>query len=417
MTNQQNLKQDQLVNAALSRKVSQSQGLVKLLKEQIQALKDTVSFTHVSHVEIQEAIDAKKAPLELCTWRLERRAGRPPSELKRDNFEIALEQEKQALMNAKQRLQRCAEKTSEMVRSLGRSLKDLEEDLAAKKQALQIDQDCVNAGAGRRVKTAPLQDSTTDILAEAQQPEEVVYSMTHAHREEKRQFDTTVRIQKARKCEQAAKVLKDECALLIKSIAEACTASHANTQKRMAESIEELRGVRKNLQHALEATQHKSSLTATNMSATANAIGKQDGPFNLALTRRKLRQQRNTREKIDDLVSNALDNQAANMQRNMNSLLNRHDAEKATLERLHADRAKLEVDCQDKVKALLIDLDCEKKCLEDCPSYQTQGMHKKFVKEKLASLGVTMPPDRFPSQSAPSAAMYGFKTRRAMTAR
>lgn len=429
ITNEQNAKQDRLVAAALNKKVSQSQGLVKKLKEQIQVLKDSVSSAHVSHVEIQEALDAKKAPLELCNWRLERRSVRPESELKRDNFEIALEQEKQALMDAKQRLQRCAEKTSDMVRSLGRSLKDLEEDLAAKKQALQVDVDCVSAATGKRMMTAPVQDRFTDVAAETMFPDEHVYSKGHVEKEEMRKFETQVRIQKARKCEQAAKLLKDECACLIKTVADSCGASHANTQKRMTESIEELRSLRKAILQSLEATKDKSSQTAGIMSSTATEIYKQDAPFELSLTRRKLRHQRHERERIDDPVTNALDNQAATMKRNMNSLINRHAAEKSMLERLHADRAKLEEDGQEKTKALLIDMECEKKRLSDCPSFQAQSMYKRVVKDKLASMGVTLPQERFGSYGAtgsiPNTASYGFKgrppegllQRRAMTAR
>jgi len=406
-TSSQNAKQEQLVTAALNKKVSQSQDLVKLLTGQIAVLKDSVSTAHVSHVELQEALYAKNAPYELCCWRLEHRAKRPERELKRDNFELALEQEKQTLVNAKQRLQVCADKTSDMVRSLGRSLKELEDDLAKKKQALQIDMDCTHAATGRRMVTAALEDRTPDGWAE-RLPDEPVYSTRHIENDHNRQFDTRVRIQKARKCEQAARALKDECVCLVKTIADSCAASQANTHKRMKESIAELRSVRKQLMQALEATKDRTSQTTNTLSQTAGEINKQDEPFGLALTRRRLRQQRHPTERIDDRVNIALDNQTAVMQRNMNSLLHRHSAEASALKRLHDDRGKLEVDIEEKTKALFIDMECEKRSVEHCPSFQSRSEYKKTVKEKLASLGV-VPPDKL---DGPSTASYGFKGRR-----
>lgn len=407
-TSAQNVKQEQLVTAALNKKVSQSQGLVRLLKDQIQVLKDSVASAHVSHVELQEALYAKNAPYELCCWRLERRATRPERELKRDSFELALEQEKQALISAKHRLQLCADRTSDMVRSLGRSLKELEDDLEKKKQAVQIDGDCIHAAKGHRTMTAALEDRTTYIW-----PDEAVYSKEHAENDGKREFDTRLRIQRARKFEQTAKILKDECTCLMKTIDDSCAASHANTHKRMRESIAELRFMRKELTQALEATKDRTSQTANTLCLTAGEINKQDEPFHLAVTRRKLRQQRYQSERINDPVSNALDNQAVAMQKNMNSLLNRHGAEASALNRLHADRAKLEADIEDKTKALLIDLDCEKRLVDSFSSFQPRSEYKKVVKEKLASLGVTVVPDKFGGEKGdgPKAASYGFTGR------
>merc|ERR1719443_1065752 len=115
-------------------------------------------------VELQEAHHAKKAPLQLCDWRLERRTARPEREKKRDNFEIALDTEKEVLENAQKQLEASIKKTDAMIQGLVKTHELLKHDLQVKAKSLAIDQDCVQAADswGTMTSHAPLEDAATE---------------------------------------------------------------------------------------------------------------------------------------------------------------------------------------------------------------------------------------------------------------
>jgi len=344
-------------------------------------------------VELQEAFHAKKAPMELCHWRLDRRAGRPKRELKRENFEIALDQEKEVLTDSMQRIQDSIRRTDSMIRKLVETRAELLDDLKHKSHALSIDDDCINAqhtwGAGQGAHAA------LELPANAEHsklPIAMMYGSRHEEQEHSRQYDTVNRCKRAKKREQVAQELRDDSAKVMKTTYSACQTAHIHVQKQMQVNIDELQHMRKRLTNGIEQSNAKISHLQNTIVQTANEIASHNAPFNLAKTRLNLRGQRPGRENISDPVRDALDQQMASLDKNMEDLETRQQHEKQALGKLQQDKAALEADLADKSRALQIDLECQKKSSDLMSSHQSAHEGKRAVAGMLKQLGVATYP-------------------------
>jgi tektin-3 len=343
-----------------------------------------------SLVDLQEAYHAKKAPLQLCDWRLERRAARPEREKKRDNFEVALDTEKEVLDDAQKKLAVSIKKTDQMIQSLVKTHEILKHDLQVKSKAMAIDQDCIQAAHswGTMTRHAPLEAASEE---NSSLPVAILYSNRHEEQEHRRQYDTVNRVKAAKKQEMAAEALRAESVKVMQATSSACNAAQLKVQRTMQDNIDELQTMRKRLQHAIEQSNQKINQTNSTLRQTAAEISSHNAPCNLASTRLKLRGQRPERENISDPVRDALDQQMASLQKNMESLDVRHNHEKDALQKLAAEKSSLEADLTDKMKALYIDLECQKKSLPGLSSYQSPADTKKAMTRTLNSLGASYP--------------------------
>merc|ERR1719498_1484038 len=129
--------------------------------------------------------------------------------------------------------------------------------------------------------------------------------------------------------------------------------------------------MRKRLQHAISQSCAKIDQTNATLRQTASELSSHNAPCNLAQTRLKLRGQRPERENISDPVRDALDQQVQALQKNMEHLDMRHNNEKDALQTLAGQKATLEADLSDKMKALYIDLECQRKTVQSLSSYQS----------------------------------------------
>jgi hypothetical protein len=396
--------------------MSQSKRLVDTLVERMQSMESSIMLSRKNLVELQEAHHAKSAPLQLCKWRLERRAGRPKRELKRDNFEIALDQEKEVLEDAQRKLKDSIRKTDNMIQTLVKGHDDLKHDLQVKSHALDIDADCVGAAHtwGHSTAHPPLEDPATDCVH--QLPVAILYENRHQEQEHRRQYDTVKRIAKAKKCEQVAQALRDESCNVMKTTASACATAQMHVQRKMLDNINELNHMRQRLNQAIAQSNQKIQQTTGCLQVTAGEIASHNHPMNLTNTRLKLRGQRPERENIADPVKDALDQQMSSLQRNLENLEQRHVDEKTALQRLQHEKAELEADLADKTKALYIDVECQKKAENVMSSFQSPEATKKAMKHTLLSLGTTYPLTKGRPAEMPNLGSSG-KARMSMTAR
>jgi len=424
-TRYDNMQQHQTVNRAFILKMSQTKRLTETLTVRLHSVEGSIMESRKSLVDLQEAYHAKKAPLQLCDWRLERRAARPEREKKRDNFEIALDTEKEVLEAAQKQLQVSIKKSDIMIQNLVKTHELLKHDLQVKSKALLIDQDCLQAADswGTRTFHAPLQEAATE--EKSSLPVAILYSNRHEEQEHRRQYDTINRVKAAKRQEVAAKELREESVNVMKSTASACNTAQLKVQRAMQDNIGELQHMRKRLESAIHQSEDKMMQTTSTLRQTAAEISSHNAPCNLAETRLKLRGQRPERENISDPVRDALDQQVEALKKNMETLDVRHNYEKDALMKLSEEKEKLEADLSDKMKALYIDLECQKKSIQVQSSYQSPADVKKAMSRTLNSLGASYPVTQamgtkgspVKSASATRSPSFGGSVKRALSAR
>jgi len=390
-TRYENIQQHQTVHRAFLKKMGQTKRLVDSLGERLHSVEGSIMESRKNLVDLQEQWHAKKAPLQLVDWRLERRAARPEREKKRDNFEIALDNEKEVLTEAQKRLQVSIKKTDQMIQSLVKTHEILKHDLQVKSKAMAIDADCVQAADswGMQTRHAPLADAATEESSSL--PVAILYSNRHEEQEHRRQYDTVNRVKAAKKLEAAAEALRADSVNVMKATSSACNAAQMKVQRTMQDNIDELQTMRKRLQFSIEQSNAKIDQTNHTLKCTAAEISSHNAPCNLAQTRLKLRGQRPERESISDPVRDALDQQMASLTKNMDQLDTRHTHEKEALMKLHQEKQSLEADLSDKMKALYIDLECQKKSIQGMSTFQSTMDTKKAMARTLNSLGASYP--------------------------
>merc|ERR1719235_85100 len=177
----------------------------------------------------------------------------------------------------------------------------------------------------------------------------------------------------------------------MKATQSACNAAQLKVQRTMKDNIGELQTMKTRLTNAIEQSQAKINQTNATLRQTAAEISSHNAPCNLAQTRLKLRGQRPERENISDPVRDALDQQMASLTKNMESLDTRHNHEKEALMKLHQEKQSLEADLSDKMKALYIDLECQKKSIQGMSTFQSTIDTKKAMARTLNSLGASYP--------------------------
>ena len=131
------------VHDSTEQKVSDTRRLVENLTDRAYGLEISIQHTRESQGQLEAALRAKDAPLQLCLWRLEQRSKRPPHEQVRDVVELALEEEKATLIQTKWDLRDAIERTKAMINEMENRLAEVRDDLHHKQHALGIDEMCL----------------------------------------------------------------------------------------------------------------------------------------------------------------------------------------------------------------------------------------------------------------------------------
>ncbi|CAK9065848.1 Hypothetical protein (Fragment), partial [Durusdinium trenchii] len=131
------------LQSSLEQKVRTSQRMLEKLQHRAQSLENSIQHTKQTLGKLEEALEAKDAPLILCSWRMEQRERRPLREQVRDHVEVSLETEKAALLDSQRRLQDVIQKTKQTVQALENKLEEVRQDIQQKSQALSVDELCL----------------------------------------------------------------------------------------------------------------------------------------------------------------------------------------------------------------------------------------------------------------------------------
>lgn len=351
----ENLTQYHTLHADLKSKVNTSRQLGDILQKRIRSVTASINSSKQSLAALEEAHNAKNAPLQLCTWRMDQRAKRPQRELIRDPFEIALEDEKDMLAKSQSQLKNGMMKTENCIASLEDSLKDLQHDFQVKSEALSIDEQCLRTTHKtwhRAVEThGPPMPKLPQVTSRA-------FSTQNTSNEDSRQSDTIKRNQIATDKEQAAQTLRDEMQRLINQCQKNCDKAKNNTETTMQQRIQENQTMRKRLENEIRETNDKIQRTKATTAETSSHIDSLVEPTKLCDTRDHWRKTRPYREQILDPVSTSLVEHRMHLMNTNSQLEQRRREEHQTLSTLMKHKEQLKEDLKDKTVALHIDLDC-----------------------------------------------------------
>lgn len=393
-TMKDNQKNYQNVHLNFQKKVEATNKLAAHLQHRIQCTHNSIDLSKQSLAALQTAMEAKIPPLQLCAWRMEQRSTRPPRELVRDPCEIALEDEKQVLTDAREKLQHNCDKTERMIGALNKSLDELEHDLHNKHHSLGIDDKCHgtqhrhwphSGPQTMKLRTPRSGAPMTPDLSSNAAPMGATRTMggnydfglndtgrvDHAHtcsnieQEEQRHHFTMNLMNVSSDLERAAQRLREESERLMQKTQRDSEVAKNNSEERLQKRINETKDLRNQLQATIERTIDKinqlkqcNELTGLNLDAHAE-------PRDLFTKKNKLRSTRLPRENIGDPVKTALDKHCTQLKNNFSQLTDMHQEEVSCLADLERMKAAMESDLADKTTALQIDLKCKNQALPE----------------------------------------------------
>jgi len=324
-----------------------------------------------SHVATVTALRMKDAPLTLCTWRMEQREKRPLREHVRDHVELALEEERQCLLDTQRKLHDAIKMTLSMIALLEGKKDELKHDLDQKQQALSVDELCLrttNRSWHSSVSTGvspPLSSRGGSSNAGSRLPSArarstgATASAEESHRNEvQRQQDARRLNHSAQSREEAAAELRDDNARLVARCEKVATEASAKTERALQDRVNEIQQMRRRLESETRETKKKEEHTKATISETRSQIASLEEPMALCSTHSSWRKQRACKEQILDPVETRLEEQKRQLMRTTEELRHHRQEEKAILTELQEHLERLKEDLRDKTAALNIDLNC-----------------------------------------------------------
>eukprot|EP00746_Dinoflagellata_sp_MGD_P168223 gnl/MRDRNA2_/MRDRNA2_99499_c0_seq1.p1 gnl/MRDRNA2_/MRDRNA2_99499_c0~~gnl/MRDRNA2_/MRDRNA2_99499_c0_seq1.p1 ORF type:complete len:464 (+),score=95.45 gnl/MRDRNA2_/MRDRNA2_99499_c0_seq1:99-1490(+) len=355
-TKSNNIAQYQSVHDAFTTKVQTSAQLVDILEERIRSVTTSIQRTQASLGALQTAHRAKETPLNLCVYRQTTRAKRPQREMIRDPFEIALEEEKETLLSAQDRLSQAMRNTEQTIKCLNDSLKELSHDHEVKTHSLQIDKQC----QGKSHSIWPAVTSTGVPNPKQGSEASAPYAGWHAGAEDKRQQDTLERNNCAKEKESHASQLRDDNDVLIAATTQECLDARNNVETKMRERIAEVQTKRRDLEMSIADTQQKIEAMTQCRALTDSEIRSHEEPENILKHRMELRTTRHTEENISDPVTTEMLEQQHSLKQSRAMLDRRKEEERQSMAMLLKTKQDLQADLADKTTALHLDLECQK---------------------------------------------------------
>lgn len=351
----ENVTQYHALHTSLQAKVNSSRQLGDILQKRIRSVMASITSSKQSLAAIEEAHNAKNAPLQLCSWRMDQRAKRPQRELIRDPFEIALEEEKDMLIKSQAQLKAGMMKTENCIASLEESLRDLQHDFQVKSEALSIDEQCLRTTHKTWHRTI---ETSGPPLPKLHQVTSRAFSTQNHSNEDNRQSDTIKRNTLAVEKESAAQQLREDMQKLINLCQKNCDSARSKTETTMQHRIQENQTMRKRLENEIRETNDKIHRTKATTTETSSQIDSLSEPIKLCDTRDNWRKNRPYREQILDPVSTSLVEHRMHLLNTTGQLEQRRREEHQTLTTLTKHKEHLKEDLKDKTAALHIDLDC-----------------------------------------------------------
>jgi hypothetical protein len=278
---------------------------------------------------------------------MEQREKRPLREQVRDSPELALENERVTLLECQRRLVDGEKRTKAMLSCLQDVLQELNEDIRDKKQALSIDDACLQATHHKWHSVSPTSQRSPAARASG--------SVGNEHY---RQAAAASHEQLAARQEQDGQNLVHENQKLVHECQHIADQAVRRTEQCLQDRVNENQALRRKLEeHVRETTQQLVRVKET-MSETKGQIKSLEEPMNLVSCRDSARKQRSLREQIYDPVSSTLEEHKLSLLRTNESLRSQRQEEKMSWAELSRHLERLKADLSDKTAALHIDSNC-----------------------------------------------------------
>lgn len=364
-----NQNRNQNVHNAISKKVKSSHALITSLATQIKISATLLLNLQNSHGALKASLKKFEKPLHICGQRQQMRARRPAREQVRDSVEMALEDEKETILNATDKIKHCIHRTEHMVATINHVLQDISWDEECKFHGKDMDIKCQKMYH----RTWPVidgQENVTVLPPVVQGP----YINWNIENEERRLDDCKNRIKDAKEMEAAAQNLLDENNETIKGTLAECAAAYDLVGKRLHERVQDIQQMRKRLDYSVREISTKIENMRRNHLQTVSELRLHDEPFDLVAQKDGMRNSRKHRELITDPVSSALSDHKAGLKKNYAELDQCRAEVLQTLAMLEKAKSDLEHDLRDKTASLHIDLDCQK-----TNSAEQKMLHEMFL--------------------------------------
>jgi len=177
------------VEEALREKISATQVLKVKLDKQLAATLEELSAAEVRKVDLEAALDEKKAPLALGKQRYAIRRNRPERELVHDEVEDALTAEFNDLRFITQQLAEKLKAVNREILHLRSAAEELKSNIADKAAALSMDEACLSQVENARSTASVASFATSTRSATAQRIEELEQSLMEA-RDSRQRMET-----------------------------------------------------------------------------------------------------------------------------------------------------------------------------------------------------------------------------------
>jgi chromosome segregation ATPase len=354
------------LHTSLATKVRTSQRLIDKLQGRASAVEACIEVTRSSQAHLEEALRAKDAPMQLCTWRMHQREGRPLREQVRDVVEMALEQEKETIAGTQRKLAEAIRATKAQITGLEDKLTELRREINEKTQALGIDEICLRttqksfqAQLDKTPPRTPRALSSARIQALSQKSPQVTTKLRESSKNEVYRVHATKSLShSAALMEESAKDLRSESAKLVQRCEKLVQDATAKSEKAMRDWITQHQAMNKRLEAVIQETIGKIDHTKTTIKETKTQIAALNAPIELTTNCNSWRQQRAAKEHIVDPVTSKLQEHQVTLLRSQEELNAHLLSEKSILHELQERRERLKEDLRDKVAALTIDLNC-----------------------------------------------------------
>jgi chromosome segregation ATPase len=351
------------LHSTMEHKVRNSYRLIEKMQKRADSLEGSIQQTRLSLTQLETALRSKEAPLQLCMWRMEQRERRPLREQVRDAVELALEEEKTALMQTQRKLSDAIKRTKNTILGLEGKLEEVRHDIDQKTQALSVDEMCLRtthrsyqtvvgktpprSTASSRLPSASKKSAQNQVAAQESSRNEV------ARQQEAVRLNHTAQVR-----EDQAKVLRDDNAKLVQRCDRIAEEAVNKSERCLQDRVNENQGMRRRLELEIRETLAKMENTKNTIAETRSQIRSLEEPIENCNTCASWRKQRATREHIHDPVSTKLQEHQMTLLRSHEELTSHHQTEKQILQDLQERKERLKEDLRDKTAALHIDLNC-----------------------------------------------------------
>lgn len=396
-TQKDNIKNYQNTHNNFARKIDATSKLSAHLQHRICCTNNSINLSKQSLAALQNSMEAKIPPLQLCTFRREQRSHRPPRELVRDPCEISLEDEQNVLTDARSKLQHNCDKTDRMIGALTKSLDELEHDLQNKSHSLGIDDKCFGSqhrtwphsgrqaakmrtprngtlppmpGAEQLDKSGPMNGTRTmggayDFGLNDTGRVDHGHTCANIEQEEQRHHHTMSLMNNSSDLERAAQRLREESECLMQRTQRDCEMAKNSTEDKLQRRINETKDLRNQLISNIEHTTMKIDKLSQCNGLTGLNLDSHAEPRDLYSKKNKLRSSRLPRENIGDPVKTAMDKHATQLKNNFSHLTDMHSQEVSALADLERLKQTMEDDLRDKTSSLQIELKCKNQALPE----------------------------------------------------